>query len=253
MDEYLGLPKAIGKSIRAAIKFNPIAFGVAIGNFIRSINYNRNSSDTSDVTDQFYKDMVKLLTDTAIATDDLDGQATTLDDQEIQFHKVTRDTSRVTDQFSKVVEFNRPFTEAPAVGEVLENKLFKVFSDAVEVTDSTDVLRLTSEAYGDNGGANDSTLIVIGKALSDTAGFAEVFLVELTKIIQDQASVQDAKAITLASLKTDSSLVGDNALKSVYTGRLDSGIASDNGTYRGQSYSDFDYFLEDYVGYSGAF
>jgi len=74
------------------------------------------------------------------------------------------------------------------------------------------------------------------KVLNDGAGVAEVASLQSGKVEGDSVSANtDAMVLSFAKSITESP------------------SAADAGSARGQGYSDFDYFAEDYVGYSWTF
>lgn len=61
--------------------------------------------DTATASDSIARAFAKFLTSTATATDDLDGEATTEDDQEIQFFKVLNNSTSAAD--AKALTFGK--------------------------------------------------------------------------------------------------------------------------------------------------
>jgi hypothetical protein len=160
-------------------------------------------------------DITKLLTDQAVATDDLDGEATAEDDQEIQFVKTRTDLASITDVFDRVVVFVRDFSEAPAANDDQSLTIGKGLSESPSATESH--TKAVGFNKADAGTVSDADVLSTGKNLGDNGGIIDSQVVQFTKASSD------------------------------------SGVASDSGNLRSQGYCDFTYFAEDYVGASRTF
>ena len=113
--------------------------------FVKHPNKGLNEAPTAvDAIDAFA--ITKFLADQATVTDDLDGEATTEDDQEMQFAKVTGNIAAATDALNFAVSYNRAFTDSYGVtdGDVLN--FGKRPSDT---TSMTDVGSLRSQGFAD--------------------------------------------------------------------------------------------------------
>ena len=113
--------------------------------FVKHPNKGLNEAPTAvDAIDAFA--ISKVLADQATVTDDLDGEATTEDDQEMQFAKVTGNIAAATDALNFAVSYNRAFTDSYGVtdGDVLN--FGKRPSDT---TSMTDVGSLRSQGFAD--------------------------------------------------------------------------------------------------------
>jgi hypothetical protein len=158
----------------------------------------------------------KLLTDGVSFTDDVDGTASILDDQEMQFRKNTTDGAGVAETFFRQVDYDR--------------------------------------AFSDSSGATDNDELTVGKSLSDALSASESINMVTGKQIYDipVASETLAKAITKSPF-LDSALLGDATVVSPGKVLLDLASSTDTGSLRSQGYSDFTYFAEDFVGASTTF
>jgi len=79
------------------LDFNKIASDTSLLSDDELIDFGKNVSDSSVTSEEQTFDITKLLTDVLYATDDLDGEASIDDDQEVQFVKVTSDISNASD------------------------------------------------------------------------------------------------------------------------------------------------------------
>lgn len=70
----------------------------------------KNINDTTLFTDQTFTAYLKAINDNLYVTDDLDGESSIEDDQEIQFFKVRTDVARATETFALSMSFNRAFS-----------------------------------------------------------------------------------------------------------------------------------------------
>ena len=158
---------------------------------------------------------LKNITDQIFVTDDLDGEASTEDDQEIDFVKTRTEIIGLTDVFERDVAFARNFTEAPAANDDQTLAVAKTISKTPTATES--VAKILTFTKTDVGGLADTDVLNTGKNLSDNGGIIDAQVVQFAKVSSD------------------------------------SGVASDSGNLRSQSYCNFTYFAEDYVGASRTF
>jgi len=160
---------------------------------------------------------VKNLSDQTFVTDDLDGEATTEDDQEIDFVKTRSEIVSIGDVFDRDVAYSRAFAEAPAAND----------SPAVGVTKPT----------SDSG------------TVSDTFAKTVVYIRDFT----ESPSTSDSDTITFGAVKSDDGALTDSDVKSMSKSLTEAPSAASSGTLRSQGYCDFTYFAEDYVGASRTF
>ena len=160
---------------------------------------------------------VKNISDQAFVTDDLDGEATTEDDQEIDFVKTRSEIVSIGDVFDRDVAYSRAFTEAPA--------------------------------------ANDSPAMGITKPTSDSGTASDTFAKTVVYIrdFTESPSTSDADTITFGAVKSDDGAFTDSDVKSMSKSLTESPSAASSGSLRSQGYCDFTYFAEDYVGASRTF
>jgi len=171
--------------------------------------------DRASVAENNVISITKFLSDQAFATDDLDGEASAEDDQEISFVKTRTEIASLTDLFSRIVSFARSFTESPSATDDLSLTVSKSISEAPAVTDELN--KVIAFTKSDAGTVSDSEALNTSKNLSDNGGIIDAQVVQFTKASSD------------------------------------SGVAADSGSLRSQGYCDFTYFAEDYVGASRTF
>ena len=107
----------------------------------------KNFSETPALTDAINtRALTKALTSLVNATDDIDGEASILDDQEMQFVKITTNVAALTDSIALATTFNRAYADSFGVtdGDVLD--FGKRPSDTIPITDAGS---LRSQGYSD--------------------------------------------------------------------------------------------------------
>jgi hypothetical protein len=169
----------------------------------------------AQVEDLVARQMSKSLLDFLAVTDDLDGQASLDDDQEMAFIKARSDLLSIAETFARTVAYLRTLAEAA------------VLSDQTQC--DTHKARLESAQWTDHAYRSQAKPIEDIGVLFDAPAWSVQRL--------------SADALTLASL---TSIRPDK-------GRADQAAFSDAGSLRSQGYADFSYFSEDYVGASRAF
>jgi hypothetical protein len=201
---------------------------------VQIIDFFKTLVDQAQATDHVAHAFVKDLTDAVWVTDDIDGEASILDEQVMAFVKERTELSFVSDAFLRVVQFKRAPEDAAATQDVL------FFSGDKALADTT--------------GAADTLTYAGGKDLQDQPASSDALIYAATKALTDQAAAVDAFAVALARGSIDIS-AGANDQLSVGPGlgKSDSAQFTDTGSLRSQGYSDFSYFAEDYVGASRTF
>jgi len=157
----------------------------------------------------------KQLSDTVSFTDDVDGTASILDDQEMQFTKIKTDVAAAIDVFERQVDFDRAFADAS--------------------------------------GVVDNDLLAIGKPLSDAPNTSDSTNMVTGKQIYDIPVASETLAKSFNRPRSDSALLGDATVVALGKVVLDLTSSTDTGSLRSQGYSDFTYFAEDFVGASTTF
>jgi hypothetical protein len=158
----------------------------------------------------------KELQDSLFVTDDVDGEASILDDQEIQFVKQRTDTAFIGDSIYIQRVYIRDFSHTAAA-------------------------------------AADDALFSVGKTLSDTSGMSDSTNVVTGKHIYDIPVAAETLAFAFSSARADSALLGDVNEVAFNKTLLELTSTADAGSLRSQGYADFTYFGEDFVGASRTF
>ena len=176
----------------------------------------KNPADAAGTTDAAVFDRNKSLSDGVNATDDIDGTASTNDDQEMQFVKNTSETPSVSDVLVIVAAFTRSFTETPSI--------------------------------------TDSDTIETGKNVTENPSISETHHYNFDKLLGDTPAINDAFALQV-TLNPFSEAPGVTDTPSVVPNKivLETPSLTDAGSLRSQGYCDFTFFEEDYVGASRTF
>ena len=173
-------------------------------------------SSESQGSDSFSRtvEYSRTFADAVGATDDLDGAASTLDDQEMAFFKSRSLVARAAETLA--YSLNRGFADGYTASEAYSASFAKPLSDGSEAADSYSLL--FSSVLANALEAAESQTTAFSKALSDTPIFSDSFVQSLGKV------------------------------------RSDSATSSDSGSLVSQGYVDnVGYFAEDYVGASRSF
>ena len=187
----------------------------AVADTLNTIGLQKPQEDSAAAVDVNTTATTKQLTDDVSFTDDVDGEASILDDQEIQFVKQRTDTTFLGDSIYIQRVYIRDFSHAAATAD---DALFAVW-----------------KTLSDTSGASDSTNRVTGKH------------------IYDMPVAADTLAFAFTSARTDSAFFGDVNEVAFNKTLLELTSTADTGSLRSQGYCDFTYFAEDYVGASRIF
>ena len=142
-------------------------------------------------------------------------------------------------------EVGKANTDTSLIAENYVADLSKIVSDASSAAESKSLA--VSKPLSDSSSASESIALqtTFIRAFSDSA-FA-------TDDVDGEASIQDDQEMQFTKVRSEIALVAETAVKSSGKAVSDSGLVSDAGSFRGQGYCDFDYFADDYVGFSGTF
>jgi hypothetical protein len=173
-------------------------------------------TETPNFTDAAVFDRNKVLTESVNATDDVDGAASTNDDQEMQFVKNTSEAPSVSDAIAIVAAFTRSFTESPSVAD----------TDTIE----------TGKNVTENPSISETNNYNFDKLLGEDPTMVDVFAMQVTlNPFSEAPSVADTFNAVPNKVKTEAPSL------------------TDAGSLRSQGYCDFTFFEEDYVGASRTF
>ena len=103
-------------------------------------------ADPTISTDAIAFQQITVFNDIVGVTDDIDAAASILDDQEMQFVKNTTNATAITDLFTRVVAFNRTFTDPTTMTDDESWSLGKSITELPSVTDAGS---LRSHSYCD--------------------------------------------------------------------------------------------------------
>ena len=103
-------------------------------------------ADPTISTDAIAFQQITVFNDIVGVTDDIDAAASILDDQEMQFVKNTTNASAITDLFTRVVAFNRTFTDPTTMTELVSRAVGKGITELPSLTDAGS---LRSHSYCD--------------------------------------------------------------------------------------------------------
>jgi hypothetical protein len=119
------------------------------------------------------------------------------------------------------------------------------------------------KGLADSSAMTDSAVFSPNKIISDSSSAAEdqtmdfhKFIDEVTGVTDDldgEATADDDQEMTFVKVRSDLATIVDLFAYSSTRGISDTMGASDSGSMRGQGYCSFDYFAEDYVGYTQSF
>jgi hypothetical protein len=189
--------------------------GPAVASDSISIGPGKTLGDQAAAGDSFYRlvSFNRSFNDGVGFTDDVDGAASILDDQEMQFYKFNSDTTRFAEQIQRAI--SRSITDAASLIEAAEITFNKTEADAAAIQDA----------------ATAST----GKSVADSS------------------AISDALARAFGNQLTDASAAGDSIANEPGKRLSNTTSFADAGSLRSQGFSDFTYFAEDFVGASRTF
>lgn len=235
---------------------------------VQAKNVGKSLADSQNVTDLTVTGVSKPLSD----------NSGTADAATLEFGTVQNDFGATSDQIDtfaigKNLNETPNFTEetAFAVGMLRADVFYaaesisvgsgKVFDDSSGAIDEESLQFI--KALTDASGATDETLLSPNKVVSDNSGTTDnqnmdfhKFIDEIAGVTDDldgEATAEDDQEMTFTKVRSDLATIVDLFTYSSNKGLSDTIGSSDSGSIRGQSYCAFDYFAEDYVGYSQNF
>lgn len=133
-EAFIGLDKTTADAYSVADQLNDKGFG-------------KGASEVPTAADEVNTfALTKALFDQATVTDDLDGEATTQDDQEMQFAKVTSNIAGVSDVFDRTTLYTRAFSDSSGV---TDNDVLSYGKRPSDTISMTDVGSLRSQGFSD--------------------------------------------------------------------------------------------------------
>ena len=176
----------------------------------------KNNAESVPATDIYASFYSKVIQSNVSVTDDVDGAASILDDQEMLFFKAITQPATVSEVFFRLVAYVRAFNDSAVIADAVATAFSTSRADAAAV----------SQQYSFD----------ISRGIADTSGIAE----------------QIAKAFSPAPF-SDAFSIADTSFNTPGLAKSESTLFSDTGSLRSQGYCDFTYFAEDYVGASRTF
>ena len=175
--------------------------------------------------------------------------------------KLIQDAPSVGESIFIETAFNRAYADVFYAAESISVGTNKPFADSFGATDEESLQ--FSKALADAYGATDATLLSPNKFAFDSSGATDnqnmdfhKFINEITGVTDDldgEATAEDDQEMTFVKVRSDLAVIVD-AITIVSGQGIDDTIgASDSGSLLSQSYVEFGYFLEDYVGVSRNF
>ena len=101
-----------------------------------AVNFIKAAVDGSELSDAEVLAITKALFDTVGATDDVDGAASILDDQEMQFFKNVSESAGASDVLTRIMGYARSLADSAAITESEYVDFGKLLSDNAGVSDS---------------------------------------------------------------------------------------------------------------------
>ena len=196
--------------------------------------------------------VAKVLLDVVNLTDDVDGAASILDDQELSVFKQITKIARVSEEFTRQVNFARSLTDSSAAQDTIAFELARVFADAYSAVDAM-AISTQKPAFDTISADMDVHEFAFTKATSDSSVFSETLVVDLAKLLYDQSSAADQTSLHVSTPHSDTSATTDVAFRAPTKVLTELVPSTDAGSLRSQGYADFTYFAEDYVGASRTF
>ena len=160
-------------------------------------------ADSGSASDVFTRqvDFSRAFEDDVFFTDDVDGEATILDDQEMQFFKNTTDVANVSESFDRIVAYIRSFSHSAAATDDSVNTVGKGLADLSVVSETTNLL--TSKQIYDIPVANENIAKSFSRSRADSALIGDAAIVTPGKVLLDLASLADAGSLLSQGFTSD--------------------------------------------------
>jgi len=187
-------------------------------------------ADAATAADDQLNHLSKHAVDTVNATDDVDAEASILDDQEMQFVKARSDTAAATESLSRQVGYNRTPADAASAIDLASLAAEKFFSDVGDISDA--VLAAQGKGLSSSAGANDTFVhqSVFSRPLTDDGVISDTHAVTQSKAVSNATSVSDNVLLAKSKDLTDAADATENNIFSVGKGLSNSAGATDTFT-----------------------
>lgn len=219
---------------------------------LASVGLAKTLADSFAALDTATRLLNKGLFDTVNVTDDVDGQASVLDDETMSFVKIMNQQALASDDFARVVSYIRSYSDSFGVNDVPSVEAQKPFGESLNVADLFE--HRFSKNPMDYAGFSDTTLRDATKAIQEPAFAADLFSFLMETARADAAFVSDAAFTSLDKPAQDSLSVTDSFARTAQFFRIPEDTAAISHTQRWDLNKTFydlfvygDYFAEDYV------
>lgn len=146
---------------------------------INYINVAKAITEQLTLTETFARVMRRTLTDSISATDDVDGNLLTDDEQNMQYRKAVTDSFSVGDTTVVVVSFVRTFAETATVADAARANMIKVLTETT--------------------GLSEQALFQINRPVADTSTASDAAISSVRKPVAESTSVSDAGSLRMQS------------------------------------------------------
>lgn len=212
----------------------------------------RAEADQFNTTDSIAFGSAKPLNDAGSMSDQIDS---------LGIGKLLLDAAGVAESIDIQTGFNRNHADAFSAAESIQLQSSKALTDISAFSD--DYLAVVGKTLSDAGSISEDAVLSVTKPLSDSSAFTDGNTLGFFKVITEaagvtddldgEASADDDQEMTYTKVTSDLAAVVDSVTHSMISGLSDTIGALDSGSLRGQNYCSFDYFAEDYVGYTQSF
>lgn len=218
-----------------------------------AISLSRSFADSFGAMDLATRILTKGLFDDLHVTDDVDGQASIDDDQEVNFVKVISQQALTADEFFRVMAFVRAYQEGSTVSDLSSLGMQKPFTDSTKAQDT--YAHVFSKNTIESLRFNDATTLGIGSHISETAIAADLFSFLMQTARADQFQVSDFSLAEFGKAPQDALTLSDSFSRTAEFSRPFDDTASISTTHRVDFsmvqddvyMAGFDYFAQDYV------
>lgn len=156
---------------------------------INYINVVKGLTEQLTLTETFARHMRRTLTDSITATDDVDGNLATDDEQTMQYRKAVTELFSVGDTTYIVVSFVRTFSEQATVADAARANMLKVLTETT--------------------GLSEQALFRFNRPVADTSTASDAAINSVRKPAADSTSVSDTGSLRMQSYCDITYFAGD--------------------------------------------
>ena len=192
-------------------------------------------ADTVDFAEALSFDQTTLreFEDTVDATDDVDGTASILDDQEIAFIKFANNTAGVADLLVRVVAYTRGFSEQPTASDSHIAQTSKPFSETPAASDLLSKTLQFNRTFADQTLLTDDEIVAFGKALEDAASVSEILAkqVAFNRQFTDASATSDDDTIGFGKSVSETATFAESISFGELLSKADSALFADEPAF----------------------